>query len=248
MSTWEWIQLYFSLTLFGLVDALSPIRIAILLVLLSNVRPIFRSAIFILGLFSVSLVLGIWLDDTLPLIPTWENEFSAARTVLGLILGVGLLLIAIHTWYQHPSPPATEAVSPEGEKTAFKLPDFMQRLSDRILNGSVLVVFVGGIILQITSVKSLVLLGLALKEIAQWPISPPETLYATLYYIIISLLEMFILVAAFAISPENSTRMLNRVSNWLLRSTYRVVALVEGALAVYVLFDLLQELFALYRS
>jgi hypothetical protein len=245
MTTWEWIQLYLTLTLFGLVDALSPVRIAIILVLLSGARPLFRSAVFILGVVTVSFVLAMFLDGTMRLLPTRTNQFSAAGTILDLLLGVGLLLIAIHTWYQHP---AAEPEPQETKSTTFKLPNFVQRLADRILNGNVLVVYVGGIVMQIFSVKSLILLGAALREITQWPITSPENIFAIVYYVALSTIGMSALVIAFAAQPENSTRMLTQVSSWLLRSTYRVLALVEGMLAFYLFLQVARDLFTLYRS
>lgn len=234
MTTGDWLHLYLNLTLVGLVEALSPVRVAVILVLLSGARPVIRSSVFIAGIALFSLLFAYIVDLSKSILPELSDEKSTLSLVLGLLLGIGLLIIAIRTWRKNSS---TQASGNTSEAPTIKLPAMLTRLSDMVLYGNLAGVLVGGILMQLFSIKSLILYSAGLKQIVQYPLSDAAKLAATLYLIVIMLLEMIVPTVIFATSPDNSARLLQRMSQWLLTYTYTILALAEGALAIYLLVD-----------
>jgi hypothetical protein len=240
MTTGDWVQLYFNLTIIGLVEALSPVRIGVILVLLSGARPVLRSSVFIAGIALFSLVFAYLVDQTKGAVPELSDEQSPLSLAIGFLLGIGLLILAIQTWRRNSSPkpaatPVENASDDPEAATGLKLPHMLTYLSDMVLYGNLAGVFVGGILMQLFSIKSLLLYSAGLKQIVQYPLSSTASLVATLYLIVIMLLEMIIPTVAFAASPDNSARLLQQMSQWLLNYSYTVLAIVEAALAIYLL-------------
>jgi hypothetical protein len=240
MTTADWLNLYLNLTLIGLVEALSPVRVAIILVLLSGARPVLRSSVFIAGVALFSLLFAYIVDQSKNVLPDLGDRQSPLSVAIGFMLGIGLLIIAIRTWRRSSTPSENASEAPE-----IKLPSILSRLSDMVLYGNVAGVLVGGILMQLFSIKSLILYSAGLKKIVQYPLTPPEYLLAVLYLIVIMLLEMIIPTVIFATSPENSARLLQRMSQWLLDYSYTILAIAEGALAVYLLIETFIDLLSI---
>jgi threonine/homoserine/homoserine lactone efflux protein len=227
MTSGEWLHLYINLTLIGLVEAMSPIRVAVILLLLSGDRPVIRSSVFVAGVAIFSLLFGLLVDQSGTLFPALRDRKSPLSVAIGLALGIGLLLLAIRTWHRQP-PQQSDA----GE---LKMPAMVTRFSDKFLYGSLAAVFVGGVLMQLFSLKSLLLYSAGLKQIVQANVSPLASLIAMLFLIVVMLSEMIVPTVLFATSPANSARLLNQMSQWLQKYSYTALAAVEAALAIYLL-------------
>jgi hypothetical protein len=225
------LSLFATLVLIALVDAMSPVRVAVILLLLSGTRPVLRGLAFILGVGTLNLVLAFIITLFVDALPTIDFEVGPLGLMIGLLLGIGLLIFAIRTWRTQPA--KTESEQP----AEFKMPAFLSRFSDTMLKGNISIVFAGGMVMQLFSLKSLILFGIALKEVISAGLSPSRTLVAILFFIILDLIEMIIPTAMFAASPDNSARLLNQMTQWLLHYSYPILAVAEGALAIYLIIE-----------
>lgn len=221
------VSLYTTLILIALVDALSPVRVAVILVLLSGTRPVLRGFAFILGVGALNLILAFIITQFVEVLPTIHVELGTVGLTISLLLGIGLLIFAVRTWRTKP------AQSEAGASPEVEMPAFLNRFSNTVLNGNVAIVFAGGMIMQLFSLKSLILFGLGLKEILNANLPPSSALIALLVFIALDLVEMIVPTVIFATSPNNSARLLNQMSQWLLHYTYPILAIAEGALAFY---------------
>jgi len=236
MTTVSWISLYANLALIALVDAMSPVRVAVILVMLSGSRPVWRASAFIVGTATFNILCALLVYQFVEVLPTLDIETGALGSTVGVLLGIGLMIFAIRTW--RTAPASTNAQ--KGQSSEFKLPAFVNRFSDLVLNGNIGVVFAGAMIMALFSLKSLILLGAALKRILEANIAPSSAVIALLFYVVVSLLEMIVPTIIFAASPDNSTRLLSQMSQWLLHYSYPILAIAEGAIAVYLIVQSIQ--------
>jgi hypothetical protein len=236
MTIGEWLYLYLHLTLIGLVEAISPLRVALILLLLSGTKPVVRSMVFIGGVATFSLIFAVLVDQTGRTVPELHEEQSTVSVIIGICLGLLLLVVAYRTW-THTSSGEGEFGDGEVGDGEVKLPKFVDRIMDLVLNGNLAAVFFGGILMQLFSLKSLILYSAGLKQIVQSGIDFPANLIALLYLIIVMLAEMIVPTVIFAASPEDSERMLTGMSQWLTQYGYSVLAVAEALLAVYLLVD-----------
>jgi hypothetical protein len=231
MTPGEWLYLYLHLTLIGLIEAISPLRVALILLLLSGKKPVVRSMVFIAGVATFSMVFASFVDQTSRAVPELHEEQSTVSVIIGICLGILLLVVAYRTW--------THTSSGDGESgdEEVKLPKFVARITNLVLNGNLAAVFLGGILMQLFSLKSLILYSAGLKQIVQSGIDFPANLMAVLYLIIVMLAEMIIPTILYATSPEDSEHMLTGMSQWLTQYGYSVLAGAEALLAIYLLVD-----------
>jgi hypothetical protein len=121
------------------------------------------------------------------------------------------------------------------------LPAIVNRLSDRVLNGGIGIVFAGGMIMQLLSLKSLILFSVGLRQILEASLTPSGAFIALVYFIAFDLIEMIVPTAIFAASPDNSARLLDQMTQWLLHYSYPILAIAEGALAIYLIIQSVLE-------
>src|SRR3954453_10148996 len=107
MTSGDLVYLYANLTLIALVDALSPVRVAFILMLLSGTRPVLRGVAFILGVAAFNVILAYIATQTAAVLPTVDIELGPLGQVISLLLGIGLLIFAVRTW--RTKPPAVES-------------------------------------------------------------------------------------------------------------------------------------------
>jgi hypothetical protein len=229
MTIGEWLHLYLTLALIGLVEAVSPMRLAFILVLLSGARPVVRSVIFIAGVALFSLLFALIVDQTGRTVPHLHDEKSNISVIIGISLSLLLLVVAYRTW------PHSSSQESDQESDGVKLPKFADHIMNLVLHGNLAGVFLGGVLMQLFSLKSLILYSAGLKHIGEAGIDFPANLFAVLFLIVVMLAEMIVPTFIFAASPENSERMLTRMTNWLEQYSYSVLAVAEAALGVYLL-------------
>jgi hypothetical protein len=221
----EWISLYLTLFLIALVDVFSPVRVAIILLLLSGTRPILRSSLFILGIALFNVLFGWVLLVVGFHLPELQHPQSETSGWFGIVVGVGLLWVAIRTVSKARVTPSTPS-----------LPKMVQGLLDFVLKGSVLIAFFAGMVMQMVSFKSLLVYLAGLKTIIEAQLALLAAIFTMLLFITVQLSVMIVPTVVCASFPEHAASFMSTMNRLLMTYSTWLIAVIEAGLGFYFLY------------
>ncbi len=192
--------------------AVSPVPVIALILMLFSKRAKINGSVFALG-----WVVGIVVVGVIVLAVSGAGDLSSgggpstAASIVQLVLGVLLLLLAVRQWQQRPAP---------GQEAA--MPKWMRGIEDftPVKAGGVAVVLAG------VNPKNLLLIVGASVTIAQAGLSGGETAVAFAVFTLIASATVLVPVAAYLLLGDRATRVLDELKAWLSQNNATVMAVL----------------------
>ncbi len=200
--------------------ALSPMPVVAVILMLFSSRARTNGPAFVLGWvvgITVVLAAAIWLASAGIIGSGDKGDPSTASSVVHLLLGVGLLGLAIRGWRHRPQP--GQEVTPPG---------WMASLSD----ASPLLALGMGVLLGGVNPKNLALNIAAGLAIAQAGLSLGESFLPGLIYVLIASISVAVPVLWYLLDQSAASRTLASWRTWLIANNATVMAVLLLILGV----------------
>jgi threonine/homoserine/homoserine lactone efflux protein len=202
------IQLLLNLAPLALGAAINPAMIMMVLtLLLSATKPLARAVAFVMGAATTSAVLGL-----IGLLTAIQPGQLASRRGPStgealLVLGAGLLLLVFAGWHAVRKPPTRSARPPS------RRGELQQQMQLRTARPVVAYLIGAGFML--TNVKALALYGVALKQIADAPLSDLASVVFAAGFIVIMLLGLELPIVLYVADRQRARSVLAQVRHWI---------------------------------
>lgn len=207
--------------LIGIVVAILPAAIIIVLFLLRSERGLSKAVAFVAGSITVRIVQGVLFGYVFVSSADAHGESSAdvVTSALLLVLGILLLIAAFKKWRKEEDPDAPP-------------PKWMTAVS----GVSTAQAFGFGALLVALNTKQWVFTLSAISAIAEAPLNPAQDVIVFLVYVLVASLLVLLPIVVSMVAPKQSTRWLAATQIWLEDHNRQIMiaaSLIFGLLFLY---------------